>query len=109
MANGLLGKAVITSIGTWTTVYTVPASGVQFATASIMLCNKATTDATVSVAVTTLATPGDADFIEYNAIIPASGGVLERTCIPVSAGETITVISNKTLVAVQVRGLEEPV
>ena len=108
MAQGKLG-AVAVAAAAWTLAYTVPASTV--ATANIRIVNRGNTATTLRVAVTTsgLATPPDSDMIEFDAILPPSGGVLEDTSIVCSAGEKVMVYSESTAVSVRVHGFERAV
>ena len=105
MSDGVLGKAM-TVAGQNTTVYTVP-SDARFSTASICLVNLDTTEATVRVSIGTSATPGDTDFIEYDAKLPPNGGILERSCVVCSPNENVIVKSNNSRVACRVYGLEQ--
>ncbi len=105
MSNGVLGKSM-TVANTVVTLYTVPVT-VDFATVSINLVNQDVVDATVKIAIGTSATPGIVDYIDFNAVLPANGGGLERTCFVVSAGENIFVESNTNNVSVRVYGLEK--
>lgn len=105
--NGTLGKAV-TAAGAPVTPYAAPA-GILFATASIFLCNTnapGSTDAVVNIAITSDASPSTQDYIEYGAVIPA-GGILERTCMPMSPNDKVVVISTEAGIAVRVAGLEQ--
>jgi hypothetical protein len=45
--------------------------------------------------------------LEYGAQLTAGGGVLERTCIPVSPGEKVFVWAETGDVAIRVFGLEQ--
>jgi len=51
MANGLLGK-IVTTADTHTAAYTVPATGVQYATVFVCAVNTGAEAATLDVAVT---------------------------------------------------------
>lgn len=104
MANGLLGKAISTA-NTNVTVYTAPSSA-QYATVNVTAVNIGNTNAKLRLAVTLAASPGNADYIEYDAQIPANGGVLERTCLVLSPNEKIIIHSDQATVAVRVNGLE---
>ena len=124
MASGTLGT-VMTTGGAYVSAYSA-STGINYATISINLVN---TDggiqANVRVAIvsgtdaialaaspsTLLSSPGDYKkyHIEYGAVIAANGGVLERTCIPVSAGDKVFVWSDVGTVAVRVFGLEQAV
>lgn len=102
MASGKLGKAALAAAAD-TDLYTVPAGTV--ATANINLCNRTTSAVTVRLAIRSAAL-ADADYIEYDAALPANG-VLERTGIALSAGETITVRASAAGVSARVHGFEE--
>jgi hypothetical protein len=104
MANGLLGKA-ITTAATNTTVYTAPSS-IQYATVNVTAVNTGTSNAKFRLAITLATAPGNSDYVEYDAEIPANGGVLERTCLILSPNEKVIVYSDKATVAVRVNGLE---
>lgn len=103
--NGSLGKAM-TVAGNFATPYTVPAT-VDFATVNLNLCNKGTTEAKVRIALTSAATPNAQDYIEYDAVIAANGGVLERTCQLMDTNEKVMVYADSANVAIRVSGLEE--
>tara|TARA_R110000850_G_scaffold211141_1_gene337060 strand:+ start:17 stop:334 length:318 start_codon:yes stop_codon:yes gene_type:complete len=102
--SGKLGSAALVA-DTNTTVYTVPADTV--ATLNISLVNRGNEPAKVRVAITDAVEPGDADWIEYDAIIPAAGGVLERTALVAGAGEKIIIRSDAGNVSARVHGFEE--
>lgn len=106
MPSGRFGKADLAA-NTHTDLYTVPAGKV--ATASVCLVNRGAADVTVRVAVRTGAAgaaPDNADYLEYDTKIPP-GGVLERTQIALSAGETVTVRSSASGVSARIHGFEE--
>lgn len=105
MANGYLAKGM-TQAGQYADMYVVPAN-VVFTTASINCCNMGSNDASVRIAIATSAIPGGADHIDYNSIIPANGGILERTCITCSPGEHILIFSDSPDIAVRIYGLEQ--
>lgn len=105
MASGKLGAADLVA-DTYTTVYTVPSGTVS--TVNVAMVNRGASDASVRVAVTTQAsTPLDADFVEYDAVIPATGGILERTAMVAGAGEKVMIRSTSGDVSVRVHGFEE--
>jgi len=117
MANGTLGT-MMTVANQYVNPYSVPTGAVSYATISINVVNtNASATRNIKIAIgdstTTTSNIGDAAnqkfFIEYNTQLSANGGVLERTCIPVSAGDKVFVSSEGSDVAVRVFGLEQTV
>jgi hypothetical protein len=106
MASGLLGKAALPQ-DTYVVLYTVGDGNVAAANLSVVNMSS-TTDAKVRVAITTAAFPDPQDFIEFDAILPMQGGVLERTGLVIGAGEHVFVKSNIANVAARIYGYEEP-
>lgn len=102
MATGRLGTADL-SAATDTTLYTCPES--TFSVVTVSLCNRSTSTAAVRIAISDTATPGDDEFIEYDAQVLAKG-VLERTGIVVDADKLIVVRSNTTGVSAVCYGIE---
>lgn len=105
MANGVLARGM-TQAGSYADLYVVPAD-VVFTTASINCCNIGNSDATVRIAIANSEIPGPADHVDFNSVIPANGGILERTCITCSPGEHILIFSDSPDVAVRIYGLEQ--
>jgi hypothetical protein len=105
MATGRLGTANITTTSD-TTVYTVPAS--TFSVVTVNIVNRSSSaSANIRIALSSLATPTAAEYIEYDAALVANG-VLERTGIVMDAGKLIVVqtpTSSPTL-SVTVMGIE---
>ena len=88
MATGRLGTANITTTSD-TTVYTVPAT--TFSVVSVNVVNRSSSSsAQIKIAVASSATPGLAEYIEYDSALVANG-VLERTGIVMKTGELIVV------------------
>jgi hypothetical protein len=88
MATGRLGTANITTTAD-TTVYTVP--GTTFSVVSVNVVNRSSSaTAQIKIAVATSATPGLAEYIEYDSSLVANG-VLERTGIVIKTGDLIVV------------------
>jgi hypothetical protein len=88
MATGRLGTANITTTSD-TTVYTVPAT--TFSVVSVNVVNRSSSaSAQIKIAVASSATPGLAEYIEYDSALVANG-VLERTGIVLKTGELIVV------------------
>ena len=88
MPTGRLGTANITTTSA-TTVYTVPAA--TFSVASVNIVNRSSSaSALIRLAVTTSATPGVDEWIEFDSALVANG-VLERTGIVMKTGELLVV------------------
>ena len=102
MASGILGKAN-PSAATNTTVYTVPSN--KLATVNISICNRGGTAANIRVGLSSSATPGDDEFIEYGTSILANG-VLERFGVMIGSGTNVVVYSDAATVSVMVFGAE---
>jgi len=104
MASGILGQSAPTAT-TLTTVYTVPSS--THAVANVNILNRsASNPVDVRIALSATATPGDAEYIEYDATIPAKG-VLERTALSLQASKNIVVYCSTGDTSVSVHGLEQ--
>ena len=86
--------------------YTVPAANT--ASCSVMVCNIGDYSAKIRLAIVdgAVADLADEDYIEYGVDIPA-GGVLERTGLTLSAGETVVAWADKNTIVVRVHGYEE--
>jgi len=102
MATGRLGIADLAAT-TLTTLYTCPAT--TFTVASVNICNRTAAPITVRLAVASLATPTNAEYIEYDTTI-AANQVLERTGIVIDAGKLIVVRSSATGVSAVAYGIE---
>ena len=103
MASGTLGQSA-PSATTNTTVYTVPSGKV--ATFNVNIVNRGASAATVRLAVAATGTPGNAEYLEYDASIPANG-VLERTGIVATAAKNVVVYASSANTSVNVYGYEE--
>ena len=103
MPTGRLG-ALDLAAHTDTTLYTVPAATVG--TVNVSLCNRGTAAASVRIAAAAAATPTNAEFIEFDVVLPPNG-VLERTGIVIHAGVRIVVRANQTNVSAVCWGFEE--
>jgi hypothetical protein len=102
MASGILGQASPAAT-TNTTVYTVPAS--TTATFSISICNRDTAACTVRLAIAATATPGNSEWIEYEASI-LGNGVLERTGLVAGAGKLVVAYSSSATTSISIYGFE---
>lgn len=100
MTSGRLA-AVDISAGTNTLIYTVEGSK-SFAV-TLNICNRNDSDVVVRLAFVdgVLADLDDADYIEYDIIVRA-GGLLERSGIKMTPGQSIIGYSNKSNVSFQV-------
>lgn len=105
MASGKLGISA-PSANTNTVVYTVPAGKV--ATLNITATNRGEQAAGLNVALSTSASPVDAEWIEYGVAVPAKG-VLERTGLVCGEGEKVMVSCTSANFSVRVNGFEENV
>ena len=88
-----------------TVVYTAP-DKCFYSEVTLNILNTDTTDITIQVAVSTDDTPDSNEYIEKGAIIPANGGILERTNLMLSPGERIVVRSTLGTTIVRVSGKE---
>ena len=102
MATGRLGAQDL-SAATNTTLYTCPSD--TFAVVSVSLCNRSNQGCNVRMAISTSATPGNAEWIEYDTELLGKG-VLERTGIVMDAGKLLVVYSNAAGVSAVAFGLE---
>lgn len=88
MPTGRLGTANITTTAA-TTTYTVPAA--TFSVVSVNIVNRSSSaSALIRLAVSSTATPGADEWIEFDSALVANG-VLERTGIVMDAGKLIVV------------------
>lgn len=103
MASGRLAASDIAAT-TNTSVYTVPATKV--ASFNLNLLNRGSVSAVVRVALSTLATPTNGEYIEYDAVLPANG-VLERGGLALDASKIVVVYSSVANVSAVIWGIEE--
>lgn len=102
MATGRLGAQDLAA-ATNTTLYTCPSD--TFAVVSVSLCNRANQATNIRMAIASSATPGAAEWIEYDTELLGKG-VLERTGIVMDAGKVLVVYSNQANVSAVAFGLE---
>ena len=103
MAAGIYGQVDLAA-ATYTTAFgpTVAAPG----TYNVRFCNRNATSVTIRLSVSAASgTPGNAEFIEYGAVVPANG-ILENSAIVIQASKYITAYSDTANVSVAVWGVE---
>lgn len=103
MANGILGQAALAGGGTGEVLYTVPA--LTFSVVSINVTNRSTGTRSVRIALADADTPGNEDYIEYDAELQANG-TLERSGIVIGTDTRVIVYANSTDVTGIVYGIE---
>jgi hypothetical protein len=105
MATGRLGATDLTTTSD-TNVYG-PVAADTFAVATISLCNRGASTIQVRIAVSTSATtPGNGEYIEFDANVTAKG-VLERTGIVMDTGKYLLVkASASNVLSAVVMGIE---
>ena len=102
MASGRLGASDVAA-GTYTTVYTCPAS--TFAVVSVNLLNRGNSSCFVRLAIADASTPTNGEFIEFDTeLTPKS--LLERTGIVMQAGKLLVVYSNVANLSAVAFGIE---
>jgi hypothetical protein len=103
MPSGILGQSAPAAT-TNTTVYTVPTN--THTVANISIANRASTAATVRIALAASASPTAAEWIEYETTIPGYG-VLERTGVSLQAAKLVVVYGSTANLSVSVYGIEQ--
>jgi hypothetical protein len=104
MSSGLLGKAA-PAANTDTVLYTVPASTVVSFNLSVV--NRGADIARVRVAIAPNGTLTNSDWVEFDALVPAGGGVLERTGLAAEATERIIVRDDRGTCSYRAFGFEQ--
>ena len=102
MASGRLGASDVAA-GTYTTVYTCPAS--TFAVVSINLLNRGNSSCFVRLAIADASTPTNGEFIEFDSELTRKS-FLDRTGIVMQAGKLLVVYTNVANVSAVAFGIE---
>lgn len=103
MATGRLGGDDLAAT-TNTPVYAVPTGKV--ASCTVRFCNRTSQAVSVRLAIAAAVTPTAAEYIEYDASIPANG-VLEDSGLVLEAARLIVAYASATGVSVNIYGFEE--
>lgn len=103
MPTGRLGANALAA-ATETTVYTVPTGKYTVFSVTVVNRNPSTT-AAVRIALANATTATNAEYIEYDALVPG-GGVLERTGLVLDAGKRLNVYTNAANINAVVYGIE---
>lgn len=104
MATGRLASPVQLSAATNTTIYTVPSS--YYAVFNVSMTNTSSSSVTVRLAMASTASPGVAEWIEYDTVILGKG-VFERTGLVLDAGKYVVAYASAgSAVNVTVYGIE---
>ena len=101
-ATGRLGVQDLAAT-TNTSLYSCPTG--YFAVVNVTICNRNSTAVTVRLALSSSATPGASEYIEYGTTIPANS-VLERTGLVLAASQILVVYSSTTSVNAVAYGIE---
>lgn len=103
MANGRLGASDLAAT-TNTSVYTVTTG--KTGSFSVSLCNRNAVAVKVRLALAAAGTPIGAEYLEYDAPIPANG-VLERTGLVLDSAKIVVAYSDTANVSAVVTGYED--
>jgi hypothetical protein len=101
MATGLLGSADLAA-NTLTTICTLPAGSQSF---TVNVCNRNFSNVTIRIApMSTLATPTNAEYFVYDAILPANN-VMQLSGLTSGSAKLVVVRSDTANVSVNVYGV----
>ena len=103
MATGILGTPRDLAAAAPTILYTVPAD--TFAVFTVSIVNRGSSAATIRLAISDGGTPGNAEFIEFDASLSPKG-VLERTGLVAQGNKNVIVQSSNIDVTAIAYGIE---
>ncbi len=103
LISGLLAKGLIKNNSS-NKIYSLSNIATYMLT-EIVFINTGSSSARVTMYVTDKSIPDNSDAIEFNTLIIA-GGLLERTCVAVKAGESIFLSTDSTTVTYRLTGLD---
>ena len=104
MATGRLANPIQLSAATNTTVYTIPSG--YYSVFNVSLTNTSSSSVTIRLAMASTASPGTAEWIEYDTVILGKG-VFERTGLVLDAGKYVVAYASAgSAVNVTVYGIE---
>lgn len=108
MSSSLLGKAISVA-NTYVNVYTVPSTGVEFATVSVNIVNTGPAVANIDVAIATSPVPTIEDVIGWKDEVVNDGGSVEYNCYLMFPGESLYIRSTNSNTVIRAHGLiKEP-
>lgn len=105
MRSGTLGKLALIA-ATVSGVYQVALGNTAVIGLNVVNTDPIT-NARIRIAITDALNPSLGDYVEYDVVVTAGGGVLERTGLVLSAGDTIFFRSDISGVIARVFGYEE--
>jgi len=85
--------------------YTCPEN--KIATVNVNACNVSGSETSVNIAVTNGEAPLSQHMLEYLMPLPGEGGAMERTVLPLAAGQKVFAQTSAGNVAVTIYGFEE--
>ena len=104
MASGVYAKVDVASASTWETLVPVASTG-KTKVCTVNVCNRTSSNITISLALAATTTVANADHIEYGVILPANG-VLERTGIVVDETNAVQIWSSATGISAVAYGID---
>lgn len=104
MAAGKLSNGNPTALTT-TLMYTVPSG--KSASVNINVVNTGLVAERATLYISDSTTTDNTKILEWRTLVPASGGVLERTGLMLSEGERVYVLCSSSNFAIRIHGFED--